>query len=376
MNKIYYAFILASIFVSPNLPAQQPEDAWTQLSPWFVSPREHAGHYGEYPDPLRFYDGKKVKTKEDWKRRRREILNRWHGMMGEWPALVTHPGHTVLATTRRENFTQYFIRFNWRPDETTDAYLLVPDTPGKKPAVVCVFYEPETGIGLRKPNLDFAYQLAKRGFVTLSVGTLAEATTRPYAQYYPNYAHAAIQPLSMLGYLAANCWNLLSQRAEVDSNRIGIIGHSYGSKWAMFASCLYDKFACAVWSDGGIVFDNKRPNVNYWDPWYLGYHPPPWSERWTSPERAKGLYPILLKKGHDLTELHALMAPRPFLVSGGSEDPPDRWLALNYAVRVNELLGYTNRVGMTNRADHTPTPGSNEKIWAFFEHFLAKGQGK
>ncbi len=31
----------------------------------------------------------------------------------------------------------------------------------------------------------------------------------------------------------------------------------------MFASCLYERFACGVWSDGGIVFDEARVNVNY-----------------------------------------------------------------------------------------------------------------
>ena len=41
------------------------------------------------------------------------------------------------------------------------------------------------------------------------------------------------------------------------------------------------------------------------------------------------------------------MAPRPFLVSGGSEDPPARWKALNHAVAVNKLLGHENRVAMT-----------------------------
>jgi len=64
------------------------------------------------------------------------------------------------------------------------------------------------------------------------------------------------------------------------------------------------------------------------------------------------------------------MAPRPFLVSGGSEDTPARWPALNHSIAVNQLLGYTNRVAMTNRKDHTPTPESNEVIYLFFEHFL------
>ena len=52
--------------------------------------------------------------------------------------------------------------------------------------------------------------------------------------------------------------------------RIGIIGLSYGGKWSMFASCLYEKYAAAVWSDGGIVFDDTRGSINYWEPWYLG----------------------------------------------------------------------------------------------------------
>ena len=29
----------------------------------------------------------------------------------------------------------------------------------------------------------------------------------------------------------------------------------------------------AAWSDGGIVWDEARPNVNYWEPWYLGLEP-------------------------------------------------------------------------------------------------------
>jgi hypothetical protein len=78
----------------------------------------------------------------------------------------------------------------------------------------------------------------------------------------------------------------------------------------------------------------------------------------------------MVETGRDLHELHALIAPRPFLVSGGSEDPPARWLALNHVLAVNQLLGRTNRVVFTSRAAHTPTVESNEQIYAFFEHFL------
>jgi hypothetical protein len=144
----------------------------------------------------------------------------------------------------------------------------------------------------------------------------------------------------------------------------------------MFASCLYERFACAVWSDPGIVFDESRPNINYWEPWYLGYEPDRQRPRGvpTGPASRTGAYKELLQGGHDLHELHALMAPRPFLVSGGAEDPLERWKALNHTVAVNRLLGYENRVAMTSRKGHSPTPASNEQVYAFFEHFLKARQ--
>ena len=64
------------------------------------------------------------------------------------------------------------------------------------------------------------------------------------------------------------------------------------------------------------------------------------------------------------------MAPRPFLVSGGSEDPPRRWIPLQHTIEVNRVLGFEDRVGMTNRPEHAPNAESNAAIYAFFEHFL------
>jgi hypothetical protein len=58
------------------------------------------------------------------------------------------------------------------------------------------------------------------------------------------------------------------------------------------------------------------------------------------------------------------------MVSGGSEDHPSRWLALNHMMAVNQLLGWTKRVALTSRPGHTPTAESNEQLYALFEHFL------
>ena len=342
------------------------------IAPFFTPPAEWRGKFGKYRSPLVFKDGSKVKTPADWARRRREIRSDWMRLLGQWPALFTEPKVTVLEEKRRENFRQLKVQFKWTPVESTTGYLLIPDGEGKRPAVVTVYYEPESAAGLRdNPFRDYALQLARRGFVALSIGSTETTNNRTYATYYPSIKNATVQPLSMLGCAAANAWHVLAQRPEVDSKRIGIVGHSYGGKWAIFASCLFEKFACAAWSDPGIVFDT-RPSVNYWEPWYLGYHPKPWRKRGvpTADNPARGLYPKLLAAKRDLHELHALMAPRPFLVSGGSEDPPQRWEPLNHTIAVNNLLGAKNRVAMTNRPEHAPNAESNAVIYDFFERFL------
>lgn len=372
--KTFIALCLLLLFTNINLLiAKQPETLiWGKIKPFFKPPKEYNHIYGDYRSPLLFYNGEKVKSPADWEKRRTEILTTWNGMMGEWPALIKNQTIEILETSQKEGYIKKRIRFNWTPDEKTEGYLLIPDGEKKKPAVITVFYEPETAIGEGTAHRDFALQLTKRGFITLSIGTSQTTKEKTYSMYYPSIENATVQPLSMLAYAAANAWYVLSKIPGVDSTRIGIMGHSYGAKWAMFASCLFDKFACAVWSDPGIVFDESRKDVNYWEPWYLGYYPPPWRKRGMITEQnpSKGLYLELVANGHNLQELHALMAPRPFLVSGGSEDPPKRWIALNHSIAVNRLLGFSDRVAMTNRPDHSPNPSSNDEAYLFLEYFL------
>lgn len=377
--------LIAGTLIGQELPAQPPRkkaehpltvkaEIWRKISGDFSPPANLRNNFGDYRSPLVFYNGDPVRTKAHWKKRREEILQQWHSMTGQWPKPITDQKYHVLDSIQRENFMQYRIRFYWTPNEETEGYLLIPldKEPRKKPAVITVYYEPETGVGLKQPLRDFAYQLAKRGFITLSLGTTNATEAKTYSLYYPDLEHATVQPLSMLAYAAANAWHLLAGMPQVDSTRIGIMGHSFGGKWAMFASCLFEKFACAVWSDPGIVFDGSRGNINYWEPWYLGYHPPPWRKRGLISEEnpAHGLYPRLVSEGYDLHELHALMAPRPFLVSGGEEDPVSRWIPLNHTFAVNKLLKVDNRVAMTNRPSHSPTKESNEHAYLFFEYFL------
>jgi hypothetical protein len=402
MRPTFRTGLLATVLlttgdVSPSAFAQtQGLRPPAELAEFFRTPEKYRDDLGSFRSPLRFSDGTPVKSARDWPRRRAEILANWHQAMGPWPALIEKPAEEVVKVTRRENVTQHQLRLGIAlGGETVDAFLLVPDGQGPFPAVVVVYYDAQTGVGLGAKDRDYGWHLAKRNFLVLSLGRPSAGVNlddpdkaRGGSYLGPVGRPVRVQPLSALAYLAANAHAYLTRRPDVIPDRIGIVGHSFGGKWALFASCLYELFACAVWSDPGIVFDerNRRQenpggSVNYWDVWYLGFEPGaiadpknagPFRRLPSEGEARTGAYKTLVEGGHDLVELHALMAPRPFLVSGGTADMPERWPALNHAVAVNRLLGFESRVAMTNRKEHGPSATDNEQVYRFFEWWLKR----
>lgn len=381
-SQIVLAFLLICGYV-PLAPAAaaDPEELTKQLAPYYQPPKEFAGDFGKYKSPLEFADGTRVKNAEDWQRRRAEILKLWHERLGPWPALLEKPSVKKLETVEREGYVEHHVHVQIDAEgKVADGYLLIPPGDGPFPAVLVPFYEPLTSIGRGQKGHgthDYGLQLVRRGFVTLSIGTPGSfenigLETRQLLTEASQQQRR--QPLTLLAYVSANCHTALAQMKEVDSARIGIVGLSYGGKWSMFSSCLHDKFACAVWSDPGIVFDETNSNVNYWEPWYLGYDAStkrkPGVPSDSNPRT--GLYKKLVEADDDLVSLHALMAPRPVLVSGGTEDPPQNWRALNHLVEINKLLGHENRAAMTARKSHVPTAEALEVELAFLEYWLSR----
>ncbi|WP_435021518.1 prolyl oligopeptidase family serine peptidase [Tundrisphaera sp. TA3] len=344
----------------------KPPAADKKAAGMFGPPPALVGDLGAYRSPLKFEDGRPVRDASDWAERRSEIRAAWHAAMGAWPPLIEAPKVERLETVAEQGYTRQKLRVEVAPDRTVDGYWLRPEGQGPFPAMLVVFYEPETAVGIGgKPRRDFARQLAKDGIAALSIGFDPRVID-------PNKSGIAIQPLSYLAYVASNALTAMRGFPDADRDRIGVMGHSYGGKWAMFAACLDDRFACGVWSDPGVAFDEARPNVNYWDPWYLGWEPGQVRKKGPISESnpRTGAYKRLVAEGRDLHEFQALMAPRPFLVSGGAEDGPGRWTALNHVVAVNDTLGVRDRVAMTYRPMHDPTEESNARIVGFLREAL------
>jgi hypothetical protein len=158
---------------------RQHEDVWSKIAPFFHPTEELDSDLGNYTSPLLFDNGRPVRTPEEWQQRREEILRFWHEALGPWPALIERPAVEVLQTENRERFLQSKVRLQAAPDLEIEGYLLVPPGDEPRPAVLVVYYDAETGVGLNPESKlrDFGYQLTRRGFVSLSIGW-----TRNYTQ--------------------------------------------------------------------------------------------------------------------------------------------------------------------------------------------------
>ena len=118
MKNISFRVVLLLFFIlllhqNSSAQTQGKQSVWQKIAPYFSVPDQFKDQYEPYRSPLKFYDGGEVKNPADWRKRRMEILDRWNGLMGKWPALITDQKMEFLDSIRRDGFTQYKIRFSW-----------------------------------------------------------------------------------------------------------------------------------------------------------------------------------------------------------------------------------------------------------------------
>lgn len=360
------------------------DETGAAIVPFLDPPPAYAGDVGTHPSLLRFDDGRAVASAAEWPARRAEIIARWQALIGTWPPLLAEPAVRETARSADAEMTRIELSVEAEPGRPVRAILLLPQRrrAERAPAVLNVFYGPDALVDAQVPdkvsgqpvaNLRAnAYDLCRRGYVTLAVGYTGTGASPRDAEPLLVPGAVPLQPLHRLAWTAEHLRRVLAARPEVDAQRIGITGFSFGGKWALFAAAFNERFRCAVFNDPGVVFNEADPNCNYWEPWYLGAEPPARREPGvvTATNPRTGPYRSMIEQGLDLPCIMALMAPRPFLVSGGEQDPPANWRALNRVDEVYRLLGAKGRIGMTARSGHQPTAESNQQMYAFFDRFL------
>jgi dienelactone hydrolase len=196
------------------------------------------------------------------------------------------------------------------------AYLFLPAAPGPHPAVLCIHqHNREFHLGKSEPaglagnpEQHYALELARRGYVTLAPDAIGfEERQHPRLPGQDYERLEATKRLTEGSSLQAKMlWDLmrgldyLAARKEVDARRIGCFGHSLGGQETLFLSALDRRVAVGASSCG---FSNYRAifaaaiNHNF-----------------------AAYVPGLLRYG-DLERVLRLVAPRPFLVLAGRDDP-------------------------------------------------------
>ncbi len=206
-------------------------------------------------------------------------------LLGPLPEVVP-PGPAVLGDLDCGSFTRRTIEFAVEPGERIRAFLCLPhDRARAVPGIYCAHQHggnrllgKSEAVGLSgDPNQAYARELAERGYVTLAPDAIC-FEDRCLDKDSPDYDHVhqlhtrLIRGQTLLGKVLHDVSagiDLLQGIPEVDGDRIGFIGHSYGGRLALFAPVFDRRIRASVCSCGstnyrdmpGIQFDFVVPGI-------------------------------------------------------------------------------------------------------------------
>jgi carboxymethylenebutenolidase len=142
------------------------------------------------------------------------------------------------------------------PDGAMHAFVAVPDTPGRKPAVVVL----QEAFGVNEHIRDVCRRFANEGSVALAPEIFHRAghgIDIPYATMPPAMAQLALLTNAGLEMDLAAALAALRARDDVDAKRVGVIGFCVGGFAAFLAACRLDPAATVSFYGGGIVHARK-----------------------------------------------------------------------------------------------------------------------
>lgn len=294
--------------------------------------------------------------------RRGHNLENMQKVMGPLPRQERPiPEMVVLEETKLPKYVRKKITYLSERQDRVPAYLLIPAHSGKLPAVLCLHQTTKIGkaepAGLGgNPNLHYAAELAERGYVTL-------------APDYPNFGDYVFDPYAN-GYSSATMkgiWNhmravdLLASLPEVDSARIGAIGHSLGGHNALFVAAFDERIAAVVSSCGFTSFAK-----------YKAGDLSGWSHRGYMPRIAEVYGKDPAKMPFDFSDVLAAIAPRAVFVNAPKGDTNFEVSGVEDCVRTAApLFGKPSRlVVVYPDAAHDFPPEARHASYEFLDRYL------
>lgn len=245
------------------LPASFPVLLLTTLASQTPCAEPPAASYPDHSQLLvyRDADGREhpVRTPDDWAIRRQHILAGMQEAMGSLPDRSHLPPLDVriLHEERGDGFSRLTITLLTEGSDRLPAYLYLPAVakPGeRRPAVLALHPTSELGKGVvaglgPKPNRAYALELAQRGYVVIA------PDYPPFGDYKYDFEADRYVSGTMKGiFNHMRCVDLLQTRAEVDPDRIAVIGHSLGGHNSMFVGVFDPRIKVIVSSCGWTPF--------------------------------------------------------------------------------------------------------------------------
>lgn len=322
-----------------------------------------------------------VRSIDDWKKRRAEILRGFEEVAGALPGAEKRVPLDVRIEEEVDfgTYVRRRITYAAEPGSRVPAHLYIPkeylspDAIRRARGVLCLMgtggYRHRDGIGDNlSPNTHDGEALAQRGFVAIAPAAIFLGMGQRSGLNIP------YQPdLEQLGYESGTMktiWDnrraldLLDSLPFVEKSGYGAIGHSYGGHNSIFVAAFDDRIKAVVTSCGFDSFLDYRPDR--WSPG-KGWGQPIYMPRISSYPRERIPF--------DFYELIGALAPRPVLINAPVSDANFKWQSVakivGSASRVYHLYGVPALLRVEHpEVGHAFPADLREMAYAWFEAYL------
>jgi cephalosporin-C deacetylase-like acetyl esterase len=324
------------------LPPVPSFNAWLQRTGELPPDFDALPKINGLPDPLRFLDGRVVKTSDDWKARRAEIyaLEQQYDL-GTFPPKPKLDNAVVLNEATANGRITRDLRLEFGPDRKATLRATVTIPAGDGPFPVMISPSLAAGAG------GFGAAALARGYIAAGfAGNDRQNDANAYVPLYPDFDFA---DLPRRAWSCQMLVDYLYTLPQVDKAHIALNGYSRDGKMALVAAAVDPRITAVIPGStgvGGVM------------PWRLG------SERGfgESIESTTRNFPtwfvprLRFFSGRedrlpiDGNLLVALVAPRACLITYGNNDevgqPWPMEQSYRSALRAYELLGKGNALGV------------------------------
>ncbi|MGQ9629834.1 MAG: alpha/beta hydrolase family protein [bacterium] len=316
-------------------------------------------------------------SREDWQTWREAAERKLLELLGDFPEPVDLSPEVIYAVEDRGLIRERVIFDSEEYMSVPCVVLRPPDLPKDRsaPAIVCSHGHgpfgkdpvagnattPEREANIRQHNYNYAEQMAREGFLTISPDLRVFGERADGGDPYPGRDKCNVHFIrgAILGIytLTLNIWDIkrcvdyLQTRPEVNPDRIGMMGLSQGGTMTTFATAVEPRIKAA-------------DIIGYVNPWErFGINRANFCGSQIVPE---------IFKWFDTHDIAGLIAPRPLLVEMGVHDTcfpiEDQLIGFSGIKRIYEAAGVPENLwSEVHPGEHAFAGG---KAFSFFKKYL------